>query len=244
MATKLHTLRDRRNLPPAIRARLEQIEAAGADEQVLFGARYGGSLLEERRRAFEFREADAAAPSLAGYAATFNQPYEVYGGAASGFGWEERVAPGAFDKTLREQDRVRLLLNHDGLPLADTSARTMQLSADDLGLLVQVPELDMASPFVQSVASAMRRGDLNQMSFAFEVTQQSWSPDYTTRTIHEVRLYDVSVVTYPANEATMALLASSFRTGVEVHSVNPTTGALSVRLAQALLEHDRSARIA
>jgi hypothetical protein len=55
----------------------------------------------------------------------------------------------------------------------------------------------------------MRRGDLDQMSFAFAVVRQEWSQDYTQRTINECRLFDVSVVTYPASPSTTADLRSA-----------------------------------
>ena len=52
------------------------------------------------------------------------------------------------------------------------------------------------------------RGDLDQMSFAFSVVRQSWSADYGQRTINEARLFDVSVVTYPASPSTSVVPSS------------------------------------
>lgn len=57
----------------------------------------------------------------------------------------------------------------------------------------------------------MHRGDLDQMSFGFAVIQQQWSADFLRRDILEVRLFDVSVVTFPANDATSAALRSALR---------------------------------
>ena len=143
---------------------------------------------------------------VVGYASTYDQPYPIWGGAAAG-GFDETIAAGAFDKSVREKDDVRFLVNHDGVPLARTKSGTMTLEADDVGLLVDA-DLDPTSPHVAGLRSAMERGDMDQMSFAFEVTRQTWSPDYSQRTITEVRLYDVSVVTYPANDQTMALIGA------------------------------------
>jgi HK97 family phage prohead protease len=56
---------------------------------------------------------------------------------------------------------------------------------------------------VQSLVSAIRRGDIDEMSFAFRAMRQEWNDDYTERIITEVRLFDVSAVTYPANPATL-----------------------------------------
>lgn len=153
---------------------------------------------------------------VSGYASVTNVPYEVNDFCG---GYTETVARGAFAKALQESDDTRLLVNHDGLPLARTASGTLHLSevTDPLtdpqrkgqtGLWMEA-NLDSDSPLAQEVISALNRGDLDQMSFAFQVTKDSWSPDYTDRTINEVRLFDVSVVTYPANPATSVQLNSA-----------------------------------
>src|SRR5574343_547140 len=76
--------------------------------------------------------------------------------------------------------------------------------------------LDGGSPLVRSVKSAMDRGDADQMSFAFRVVKQEWADDYTDRTIREAQLFDVSVVTFPANPATsVSLRAAASLRGVD-----------------------------
>ena len=60
-------------------------------------------------------------------------------------------------------------------------------------------ELDPSTPTVAEVASAMKRGDLNEMSFAFAAMRDDFNQNGDERTVSEARLYDVSVVTYPAN---------------------------------------------
>jgi uncharacterized protein len=168
-------------------------------------ARSGPHIIEARLwSGVEVRAADAGALRVVGYASTYDQPYGIYGGAKAG-GFDEVIKAGAFRKSVRERDDVRFLVNHDGVPLARTKSGTMTLEADDVGLLVDAT-LDPSSPIVAGLRSAMERGDMDQMSFAFEVTQQRWSADYALREITEVRLFDVSVVTYPANPATMALV--------------------------------------
>lgn len=146
---------------------------------------------------------------LSGFASVTNAPYEMY----DFFGpYTEVVSSGAFTKTLAEKADVRLLNNHDGIPLARTKSGTLTLSeiteGDVTGLWCEA-DLDPASPLVQQIVSAMSRGDLDQMSFAFRVTRQEWSPDFMQRNILEVELYDVSTVTYPANPATSASIRSS-----------------------------------
>jgi HK97 family phage prohead protease len=131
--------------------------------------------------------------SLSGYASTFGQPYDM--------GWyTESVDVDAFKRTLGQKPDVRLLINHAGLPLARTTSGTLSLDTDKHGLIVSA-ELDPSDPDVASLAPKMKRGDLNQMSFAFRTTEDIWENDMTKRTLLSLDLADgdVSVVTYPAN---------------------------------------------
>lgn len=156
----------------------------------------------------EVREAGEGEPvTFAGYASVFNHDYEVY----DAFGaFTERLAPGAFTRTLTEDPDVMLLVNHQGLPLARTKSGTLRLSQDNIGLRVEA-QLDSSDPDVQAVLPKMRRGDVDEMSFAFRVNEQEWSEDYTDRTITEVNLArgDVSIVSYGANPATVAALRAA-----------------------------------
>jgi HK97 family phage prohead protease len=148
----------------------------------------------------EVREASGAV-TLTGYASTFGQPYSM--------GWyTEVVDPSAFTRTLSATPDVRLLLNHDGLPLARTSSGTMRLSADSRGLRVDA-DLEPTDPDVMALIPKMKRGDLNQMSFAFNMIADEWSQDCSTRTLRELDLNngDVSLVTYPANPNTSVSVA-------------------------------------
>lgn len=130
-----------------------------------------------------------------GYASVFNKPYGVRDSKGM---YNETIKQGAFKKTLQEQDDVRFLVNHDGIPLARTSSGTLKLEEDDYGLFVRA-ELDPNNPTVAEVASAMKRGDLNEMSFAFAAIKDNFDNAGENREVNEARLFDVSVVTYPAN---------------------------------------------
>lgn len=149
----------------------------------------------------EIRE-DGGAPTLEGYAATFNQPYDLGP-------FREQIHPAAFNRTLGTNPDVRLLIDHEGQPLARTKSGTLTLSADPQGLRIRA-ELDPSDPDVQRLLPKMRRGDLDQMSFAFRVPKggDEWSDDYSMRTLRNVELNggDVSVVTYPANPNTMVTI--------------------------------------
>lgn len=178
---------------------------------------YGDKPLEMRVRPFEVRDwfDDATGNGgvgLTGYASTVNEPYAVRDWLGE---YQETIMPGAFTKALQERDDVRLLVNHEGIPIARTKSGTMSLREDDHGLLVEVPHLDGDSPLVQTVRSAMQRGDVDEMSFSFKATRQEWNEDYTERYVREVKLYDVSVVTYPANPGTNVKL----RGGLTVSAV-------------------------
>lgn len=140
--------------------------------------------------------------NLRGYATVYDVAYPIAGGPEAG-GWMEIVERGATAKSIKDGADVRLLYDHGGIALARTSSGTMRLISDDMGMMVNA-DLDPESPYAQSVRSAVLRGDVDQMSFAFRVTRQSWNEDYTERRIKEVQLFDASLVTYPASEATVA----------------------------------------
>lgn len=145
-------------------------------------------------------------PVLDGYATVYDYRYDVGGGPANG-GFGEIIARGAATKSANESD-VRLLVNHGGVPLARTKSGTMTLESDDIGLRVRA-QLDPSNPVVAELRSAMARGDLDEMSFGFRAIRDEWSADYNERTIREVKLFDVSLVTFPANPATVAQLRDS-----------------------------------
>lgn len=192
--------------------------------------------VEHRRLADVELRMDGDTPVLEGYALVYEYRYDVAGGPEAG-GFTEVIARGAAAKSAGEAD-VRLLVNHDGVPLARSKGGegTLRLESDDIGLKVRA-ELDPSNPTVQELRSAMARGDLDQMSFAFRIpkgeNRQEWSSDYSLRTIREVQLFDVSVVTYPANPATVAKLRND-EAPAEQADAPPATGrSLDVARAQA-----------
>ena len=132
---------------------------------------------------------------LSGYAAVFNNP-------SVPLPCVERIAPGAFRKTLSEMPDVRLLINHEGLPLARTKNGTLTLTEDEVGLRFDALIADTTEG--RDLYALVERGDLDQMSFAFRVIRQAWNSDRSERTLKEVSLADgdVSVVTYPAYPTT------------------------------------------
>lgn len=121
--------------------------------------------------------------------------------------WVESVSKGAFTKTLSEGADVAFLVNHEGLTLARTRSGTMKLREVTDGNLTGLQceaRLDPKNPYVQALRSAVDRGDIDSLSFAFRVTRQEWSENYDRRWINEVNLNlgDCSAVNYPANDGT------------------------------------------
>ena len=152
----------------------------------------------------EVREAEDGKITFDGVASVVDTPYKV----RDMFGeYDETMARGAFNRTIKQKSDVRLLVNHAGVPLARTKSKTLTLSADP-HLRALAPGLDPSNPTVQEIRSALGRGDIDQMSVGFRVKDQDWNEDYTERTIREVELFDVSIVTYPASPTTSALIRS------------------------------------
>jgi HK97 family phage prohead protease len=144
---------------------------------------------------FEIRE-ESDGMHFTGYAALFDSPSEP-------LPFTERIAKGAFKRSLRQRNDIKFLWNHDsGEILGSTRAKTMTLSEDDRGLKVEgmLPNTSRG----RDVAELLRRGDVDAMSFGFSVPQggDTWSNDGSERTLRSVRLHEVSVVAWPAYTAT------------------------------------------
>ena len=201
---------------------MEEVE----EDQMPVTAWVSRNVDEQRSLAFTNLECRAIGEgnTLVGYAAMFDLPSHDLGG------FTEYVARGAFAKTLKDGADVRLLIDHEGAPLARTRSNTMRLMEDERGLRVEA-ELDPANPRAAEIISALKRGDMNQMSFAFRVIKDEWSRDRSTRTLKEVRLFDVSVVTFPAYEDTVA----EIRNAKMLDTTPPEAGRLNLRKRQVQL---------
>lgn len=180
----------------------------------------------ERRRltlaASEFHlraAADDSPPAFTGYASKFNDRTAI--GNPLSWGFYEQVAPGAFTKTLSEGDQ-RMLVDHDSAKVvARTSAGSLRLAQDKTGLATDA-DLDPALSYVSDLIANLRNGNITGMSFGFEVLKDEWDTiDIETvadgeastaqaelRTLQEVRLVEVSAVTFPAYTSTEAALRS------------------------------------
>lgn len=149
---------------------------------------------------FEIRAKTGSTVGIQGYATVYAAPYEMFDQLGS---YQEVVRSGAGRTTLGQRPQVQLLLNHGGMAMAYTKAGTLRLSEDTTGLQVDA-DVDTARTDVHDMVHALERGDVDEMSFAFRVTRQEWSPDYEQRDIIEYNLHrgDVSVVNFGANAGT------------------------------------------
>lgn len=145
--------------------------------------------------AFEIRESGDGM-TFEGYAAVFNSD-------SSPLPFTERIAPGAFKRSLQSRNDIKLLWNHDtGIVLGSTRAGTLRLVEDNYGLKVVASLPDTSAGRDASVL--LKRGDVSAMSFGFTVPQggDSWDKSGAVRTLNRVSLHEVSLVAFPAYGAT------------------------------------------
>lgn len=131
-----------------------------------------------------------------GYFAVFGERYEMWPGAA------ETILPGAFRNTLSGD--VRGLVNHDTtLVLGRTKAGTLELREDEKGLWGRI-KINRDDQDAMNLYSRIQRGDVDQCSFGFDIVAEKYleTESGVLWSVREVVLYEVSVVTFPAYEAT------------------------------------------
>lgn len=157
--------------------------------------------------------------TFSGYATVYDIGYEMSDWAGP---FTEVMRAGAASKTLNEGADVPFLINHGGMTLARTKSGTLKLADDTTGLHTEAG-LDPANSSVRDLQSAMERGDIDEMSLAFWVTRQQWSPDFDQRDILEINLNkgDVSVVNYGANPNTAGAQMNARDISGQLHRLSP-----------------------
>lgn len=145
-----------------------------------------------------------------GYASTFNEPYTLY--EDDGLVYREQVDPKAFDNT--DMSDVIMQYNHEGRVFARMSNNTLTVTPDEKGLFI---EADLGGTELgHQLYEEIKGGYTNKMSFGFVVSEdeearsklEDGRADYL-RTIYGVsKLYDVSAVSIPANDATSISIRS------------------------------------
>ena len=155
-------------------------------------------------RTAENEEAPDERKMVTGYASTFNEPYTLY--ENDDWRFNEVVDARAFDNT--DMSDVIMQYDHEGRVFARMSNNTLTVTPDEKGLLI---EADLGGTELgRQLFEEIRGGYTNKMSFGFTVDGEDYldtkdvdGKALTVRTITSVRkLYDVSAVSLPANDAT------------------------------------------
>ena len=148
-------------------------------------------------RRFEVR-AEGEKLKIEGYFAVFGDKYEMWPGAV------EEIAPGAFATTIKSDD-IRALINHDTtLVLGRNTAGTLELREDEHGLWGSI-EINPKDSDAMNAHARVERGDVNQCSIGMDILEEvtDYLEDGSVHwTIKSVKLYEVSICTFPAYEET------------------------------------------
>jgi len=176
-------------------------------------------------RGLEIREAGEGSTHIAtltGYAAVFNSDSVEF--RSSKGPWVERISPGAFGRSLREQPDVMAFWAHDTQQPIARAPKSLRLSEDERGLKVEIdlPRTTVARDLLENI----RAGVVDAMSFGFRAVAEKWQElkDRDLRTLTDVDLLEVSAVVYPAYPDTTLAVRSHdiFRQGLERPAATPT----------------------
>jgi uncharacterized protein len=160
---------------------------------------------------------DTGEITVSGRPIVYGVPYTVRDAFGS---FEETMRPGCASDILERGVDTRLLLNHEGLPMARSTAGTLKLwdTADSLNFEAK---LDARQQLANDFAIAVERGDITQMSVGMVVGRDTWgeSGGMETRDIHGLDdLLDVSGVTYPCSDTTTIEIAKRMALEMPVES--------------------------
>ncbi|MBA7576621.1 hypothetical protein ES708_18462 [subsurface metagenome] len=147
--------------------------------------------MEHKTVKFEVKEVDEEAGVFTGYAATFSDRPDS---------WGDIIDKGAFKKTLKEAgNRVKILWNHF---ILEPIGKPLELAEDDKGLLVK-GKLSLGVQRAKEVLSLMKDGVITELSIGYDPMKETWQEGI--RHLQEIRLWDVSPVTFAANPEAVVL---------------------------------------
>lgn len=161
---------------------------------------------------FHTRADDSGDLYISGYFSVFGSEYELWPGAT------ESVAETAFDGAL--SDDIRCLIDHETrLVLGRTKSGTLTLKTDSRGLWGEV-RINQKDQDAMNLYERVKRGDVDQCSFGFDILEENFEDRGATVhwTIKKVKLYEVSVVTFPAYEDTSVSARSKQLAGIRKKS--------------------------
>lgn len=141
---------------------------------------------------FQTRTEETGDKYISGYFSVFRSDYELWPGAT------ESIDSTAFDGAL--DDDIRCLIDHDTrIVLGRTKSGTLQLKIDEKGLWGEV-KINPNDQDAVNLYERVKRGDVDQCSFGFDILEEEYqeTENGVHWTIKKVKLYEVSVVTFPA----------------------------------------------
>lgn len=156
---------------------------------------------------------------LSGYATVFDRETVI------GNWFREVIRAGAFSKTITEFDQAALWNHDSGKPLARRSQGTLTLVEDEKGLRFTMEIGDQS--WARDAFESIKRGDVQGMSFGFQIIKARWTmnqdetkpEELDLREVLEVKLYEISPVTFPQYEGT-SVKADTARSIVEFYEDN------------------------
>ena len=187
--------------------------------------------MERKTLKFECKDIDEAEGTFTGYASTFTSVPDSYG---------DVVDKGAFSKTIKEnRNRIKILFNHD---IHEPIGKPLELIEDEKGLLVK-GKLTLGVQRAREVLALMKDGVINEMSIGYDTITEKMEGEGRSRVRHlkEVKLYDVSPVTFASNpDATIVGVKSDLdkllKSGRVLSAANRDKISNAVSALQALLE--------
>lgn len=188
-------------------------------------------------------DADTGLATLDGYASVTGVWMDIFGGPEKG-GWREMIEHGAFQKTIAEQrDAMFLLLDHDGAPYAGSRNGSLDIAEDERGLPItaRLNTEGRGNEARAQLAADVESGLLDSMSIGFQVTRHEVNEDRTERVIKEIRLFEVSVVKWPANKLAVVQMRGDQRAQIlaEAGMAPPERRGMSLEYARAIAHHSR-----
>ncbi|MFH2113982.1 MAG: HK97 family phage prohead protease [Spirochaetota bacterium] len=175
--------------------------------------------MERKTLKFEVKELNEEEGTFTGYASTFTDKPDSYG---------DVVDKGAFKKTIKEnKSRIKHLWNHS---IMEPIGKPDELSEDDTGLFVK-GRLVLGVQRARETLALMKAGVVNEMSIGYDTITDMVKDG--VRHLKEVKLYDVSPVTFAANPTAMILDVKAVERALSNNDVEPIREA--VKALQALL---------
>ena len=187
--------------------------------------------MENKTVKFEVKEVNEEEGTFTGYAATFSKSPDSYG---------DIIDKGAFSKTLKEHGkRVKILWNHNTM---EPIGKPIEMSEDENGLLVK-GKLSLGVQRAREVLSLMKDDVINEMSIGYDTITEKFDDAIGSKVRHlkEVKLWDVSPVTFAANpEATISGIKSELdkllKSGRVLSPANKSKVNNAITSLQALLD--------